>query len=51
VIARLFFSIHARKEPSIAEARAILEPLADDAGIFPELLERQERKLRAQPPG
>ena len=23
-----------------------MEPFADDAGIFPELLERQERKLR-----
>jgi DNA-binding CsgD family transcriptional regulator len=30
----------------LAEARAILEPFADDAGVFPELLERQERKLR-----
>jgi LuxR family maltose regulon positive regulatory protein len=30
----------------LAEARAILEPFADDAGIFPELLERQERTLR-----
>jgi len=28
------------------EARAILEPFGDDAGIFPALLERQERKLR-----
>jgi LuxR family transcriptional regulator, maltose regulon positive regulatory protein len=31
---------------ALAEARALLEPFADDAGIFPELLERQERKLR-----
>jgi LuxR family maltose regulon positive regulatory protein len=31
---------------ALAEARAILEPLADDAGIFPELLEREERRLR-----
>jgi LuxR family maltose regulon positive regulatory protein len=31
---------------ALAEARAILEPFADDAGIFPELLGRQERKLR-----
>jgi LuxR family maltose regulon positive regulatory protein len=30
----------------LAEARSILEPFADDAGIFPELLERQERQLR-----
>jgi LuxR family transcriptional regulator, maltose regulon positive regulatory protein len=30
----------------LAEARAILEPYGEDAGIFPELLERQERKLR-----
>jgi LuxR family transcriptional regulator, maltose regulon positive regulatory protein len=30
----------------LAEARTILEPLADDAGIFPELLERQEGTLR-----
>jgi LuxR family maltose regulon positive regulatory protein len=29
----------------LAEARTILEPFADDAGIFPELLERQERRL------
>ena len=35
---------------ALAEARAILEPFADDAGIFPELLERQERKLRARKP-
>jgi LuxR family maltose regulon positive regulatory protein len=28
------------------EARAILEPFADDAGVFPGLLERQERNLR-----
>jgi LuxR family maltose regulon positive regulatory protein len=28
------------------EARAILEPFGDDAGIFPALLERQERTLR-----
>jgi LuxR family maltose regulon positive regulatory protein len=34
----------------LAEARAILEPFAGDAGIFPELLERQERKLRAHKP-
>jgi DNA-binding CsgD family transcriptional regulator len=31
----------------LAEARAILEE-NPDAGIFPELLERQERKLRAR---
>jgi LuxR family maltose regulon positive regulatory protein len=31
---------------ALAEARTILEPFADDAGRFPELLERQERKLR-----
>jgi len=31
---------------ALAEARTILKPFADDAGIFPELLERQERKLR-----
>jgi LuxR family maltose regulon positive regulatory protein len=30
----------------LAEARTIMKPFADDAGIFPELLERQERKLR-----
>ena len=35
---------------ALAEARAILEPIADDAGIFPELLERQERRLRARKP-
>jgi DNA-binding CsgD family transcriptional regulator len=34
----------------LAEARAILGPFADDAGIFPELLERQERRLRARKP-
>jgi ATP/maltotriose-dependent transcriptional regulator MalT len=34
----------------LAEARAILEPFAGDAGIFPELLERHERKLRARKP-
>jgi LuxR family maltose regulon positive regulatory protein len=28
------------------EARAILEPFGDDAGVIPALLERQERKLR-----
>jgi len=32
----------------LAEARATLEPFTGDAGIFPELLERQERKLRAR---
>jgi LuxR family maltose regulon positive regulatory protein len=32
----------------LAEARAALEPFADDAGIFNELLERQERKLRVR---
>jgi LuxR family maltose regulon positive regulatory protein len=32
---------------ALAEARATLEPFADDAGIFTELLERQGRKLRA----
>jgi LuxR family transcriptional regulator, maltose regulon positive regulatory protein len=31
---------------ALAEARTILEPFADDAGIFLELLERQERQLR-----
>jgi LuxR family transcriptional regulator, maltose regulon positive regulatory protein len=34
----------------LAEARAILEPFADDAGIFPGLLGRQERKLRTRKP-
>ena len=34
---------------TLAEARAILEAYPD-AGIFPELLERQERKLRARRP-
>jgi LuxR family transcriptional regulator, maltose regulon positive regulatory protein len=34
----------------LAEARAILEPFAGDAGIFPELLEQQERGLRAHKP-
>jgi DNA-binding CsgD family transcriptional regulator len=34
----------------LAEARAILEPFAGDAGIFPELLEHQERKLRRRKP-
>ena len=34
----------------LAEARAILEPFAGDAGIFPELLEQQERKLRVHKP-
>jgi LuxR family transcriptional regulator, maltose regulon positive regulatory protein len=33
----------------LAEARAILES-SPDAGVFPELLERQERKLRARRP-
>jgi LuxR family maltose regulon positive regulatory protein len=33
----------------LAEARAMLEAFPD-AGIFPELLERQERKLRARKP-
>jgi LuxR family transcriptional regulator, maltose regulon positive regulatory protein len=33
----------------LAEARAMLEAFPD-AGIFPELLERQERKLRARRP-
>jgi len=33
----------------LAEARTILERYPD-AGIFPELLERQERKLRARKP-
>jgi LuxR family transcriptional regulator, maltose regulon positive regulatory protein len=28
----------------LAEARTILEPFSDDAGIFPELLERQEER-------
>ena len=32
----------------LAEARAILEA-SPDAGVFPQLLERQERKLRARP--
>ena len=35
---------------ALAEARAILEPVADDAGIFPELLEREEHRLRARKP-
>jgi len=30
----------------LAEARTILEPFSHDAGIFPELLERQERTFR-----
>ena len=30
----------------LAEARTMLEPFADDAGIFPEILERQEGTLR-----
>jgi LuxR family maltose regulon positive regulatory protein len=34
---------------ALAEARAILE-VYPDAGIFPELLEREERKLRARKP-
>jgi LuxR family maltose regulon positive regulatory protein len=34
---------------ALAEARAILES-SPDAGIFPDLLERQERKLRARRP-
>jgi len=34
---------------ALAEARAILEAFPD-AGIFPELLERQEQKLRARKP-
>ncbi len=34
----------------LAEARTIMKPFADDAGIFPELLERQERKLRSRKP-
>ena len=34
---------------ALAEARAILEAYPD-AGMFPELLERQERKLRARKP-
>jgi LuxR family transcriptional regulator, maltose regulon positive regulatory protein len=29
----------------LAEARTILDPFSDDAGIFPEFLERQERTL------
>ena len=36
----------AEARQALAEARAILEPFADDAGIFPELLDRQERRLR-----
>jgi LuxR family maltose regulon positive regulatory protein len=35
---------------ALIEARAILEPYADDAGIFPELLERQEHELRTRKP-
>jgi LuxR family transcriptional regulator, maltose regulon positive regulatory protein len=35
---------------ALLEARAILEPVADDAGIFPELLEREEHRLRARKP-
>jgi LuxR family transcriptional regulator, maltose regulon positive regulatory protein len=34
----------------LGEARATLEPFADDAGIFSELLERLEHKLRARKP-
>ncbi len=32
----------------LAEARDILEPFGDDTGIFSDLLERQERKLRTR---
>jgi LuxR family maltose regulon positive regulatory protein len=35
---------HARGRAVLAEARAILEPFAGDAGIFPELLELRARK-------
>jgi LuxR family transcriptional regulator, maltose regulon positive regulatory protein len=34
-----------RAREVLDEARTILEPFGDDAGIFPALLERQERKL------
>jgi len=40
----------ARGRAALAEARAIMEPFTSDAGIFPELLERQERRLRARKP-
>ena len=35
---------------ALAEARVILEPFADDAGMFPGLLERQKRRLRPRRP-
>ena len=35
-----------RARELLDEACTILEPFGDDAGIFPALLERQERKLR-----
>jgi LuxR family transcriptional regulator, maltose regulon positive regulatory protein len=44
---RLALGERAGARRTLAEAREILEPFADDAGIFPELLEHQERKLRA----
>jgi len=40
----------ARGGAALAEARAILEPFAEDAGIFPGLLEHQKRKLRPSRP-
>jgi LuxR family transcriptional regulator, maltose regulon positive regulatory protein len=43
--ARLAQGNRAEGRAVLAEARAILEPFASDAGIFPELLARQERKL------
>jgi LuxR family transcriptional regulator, maltose regulon positive regulatory protein len=42
---RLARSDRSRARAVLAEARAILE-VYPDAGIFPDLLERQERKLR-----
>ena len=35
---------------ALAEAQAILEPVADDAGIFPEIFQREEHRLRARKP-
>ena len=35
---------------ALAEARALLEPFDDDTGIFPELIEREENRLRTRKP-
>ena len=47
-LARVHSALGERAEARavLAEARAILEPFGDDAGIFPALVERQERRLR-----